>query len=118
MSAPETPIVHELHADDFILGQQEQGWAVRFVTLACLSALDALRMLLHALRMLLSSPKRKRQRRRRLDLTIAEAEKSGKTVQAVTLLPDGIKLDFGKAEQQGNELDQWMAKHARKTEGH
>ena len=111
MSPPENPIVHELHADDFILGQQEQGlWAVRFVAL-CLSAL-------HALHMLLSSPKRKRQRRRRLDLTIAEAETSGKTVQAVTLLPDGIKLDFGKAEQQGNELDQWMAKHARKTEGH
>ena len=115
MSAPETPIVHELHADDFILGQQEQGWAVRFVTLACLSALDALRMLLHALRMLLSSPKRKRQRRRRLDLTIAEAEKGGKTVQAVTL-PNGTKLYFGKAELQGNELDQWIAKHADKTQ--
>ena len=110
MSPPENPIVHELHADDFILGQQEQGlWAVRFVAL-CLSAL-------HALHMLLSSPKRKRQRRRRLDRTIAEAEKGGKTVQAVTL-PDGTKLDFGKAEQQGNELDQWIAKHADKTQRH
>jgi len=108
MSPPENPIVHELHADDFILGQQEQGlWAVRFVAL-CLSAL-------HALHMLLSSPKRKRQRRRRLDLTIAEAEKGGKTVQAVTL-PNGTKLDFSKAEQQGNELDQWIAKHADKTQ--
>jgi hypothetical protein len=86
MSAPENLILHDLHADDFILGQQEQ-------------------------------PKRKRQRRRRLDRTIAEAEKGGKTVQAVTL-PDGTKLDFGKAEQQGNELDQWIAKHADKTQRH
>jgi len=86
MSAPENLILHGLHADDFILGQEKQ-------------------------------PKRKRQRRRRLDRTIAEAEKGGKTVQAVTL-PDGTKLDFGKAEQQGNELDQWIAKHADKTQRH
>jgi hypothetical protein len=86
MSAPENLIVHGLHADDFILGQQ-------------------------------GPPKRKRQRTRRLDRTIAEVEKGGKTVQAVTL-PDGTKLDFGKAEQQGNELDQWIAKHAHKTERH
>jgi hypothetical protein len=31
---------------------------------------------------------------------------------SVTLL-DGTKLDFGKVEQQGNELDQWIAKHVR-----
>jgi hypothetical protein len=108
MSPPENPIVHELHADDFVLGQEQGLWAVRFVALVCLSAL-------HALHMLLSSAKRKRQRRRRLDLTIAEAEKGGKTVQAVTL-PNGTKLDFSKAEQQGNELDQWIAKHADKTQ--
>jgi len=74
--------LHALHANDFILGQQEQ---------------------------------RKRHRKQRLDRTIAEAEKGGKTVQAVTL-PDGTKLDFGKAEQQGNELDQWIAKHEGKTQ--
>jgi hypothetical protein len=33
--------------------------------------------------------------------------------------PDGTQLDFSKTEQQGgNEVDQWIAKHARETEGY
>jgi hypothetical protein len=32
--------------------------------------------------------------------------------------PDGTQLDFSKAEQQGNEVDQWIAKHADQTQGH
>jgi hypothetical protein len=32
--------------------------------------------------------------------------------------PDGTQLDFSKAEQQGNEVDQWFAKHADQTQGY
>jgi hypothetical protein len=49
---------------------------------------------------------------------VTQAEKAtGKAVTAITM-PDGAKLDFTKAEQQGNEVDQWIAKHADKTQRH
>ena len=45
---------------------------------------------------------------------------TGKTVTAITTLADGAtKLDLGTGEQQqGNELDEWIAKHARAPERH
>ena len=50
---------------------------------------------------------------------IRELVKQAATSGARVTLPDGTKLDFSKAaEQQGNELDQWIAKHARATEGY
>jgi hypothetical protein len=58
---------------------------------------------------------RKRQaaeRQRNICALIKQAEKAtGKPVTAITL-PDGTKLDFSKTEQQGNEVDKWIAKHA------
>jgi hypothetical protein len=46
---------------------------------------------------------------------LKQAEKSGGRVT----WPDGTTLDFSKAaQQQGNEVDQWIAKHADQTEGH
>jgi hypothetical protein len=47
---------------------------------------------------------------------IAQAKAAGAT--AVTL-PDGTRLEFARSDsQQQNELDQWIAKHARAPEGH
>jgi|SRR5215467_14494841 len=45
---------------------------------------------------------------------------TGKTVTAITTLADGAtKLDLGTGEQQqGNEVDEWIAKHADKTQRH
>ena len=50
---------------------------------------------------------------------VKQAEKAtGKPVTAITL-PDGTKLDFEREQpSQGNELDQWIAKHADKTQRH
>jgi hypothetical protein len=46
---------------------------------------------------------------------LRQAEKSGGRIT----WPDGTQLDFSKAEQQGgNAVDQWIAKHADRTEGH
>jgi hypothetical protein len=42
---------------------------------------------------------------------------SGHRVGSVTA-PDGTKLDFKAEQQGGNELDQWIAKHADETQGH
>jgi hypothetical protein len=55
-----------------------------------------------------------RQRQPSIRKLIEEAKKAGATIT----WPDGTKLDFGKAEQQGNEADEWIAKHASKTQGH
>ena len=47
-----------------------------------------------------------------------QASKAAIPVARYEVKPDGTKLDFGKAEQQGNELDEWIAKHARAPERH
>jgi hypothetical protein len=49
---------------------------------------------------------------------VKQAEKAtGKAVTAITL-PDGTKLDFEREQSsQGNEVDQWIAKHACALEG-
>ena len=48
---------------------------------------------------------------------VKQAEQAtGKAVTAITL-PDGTKLDFGEPDsKQGNELDEWIAKHADETQ--
>jgi hypothetical protein len=56
-------------------------------------------------------------RKANISKLIEQAEKAGKPLASITM-PDGTKLDFGKAEQQGNELDQWIERHARAPEGH
>ena len=56
-------------------------------------------------------------RRPNISKMIEEAEKAGKPLASITM-PDGTKLDFSKAEQRGNEFDEWIAKHADKTQGH
>jgi hypothetical protein len=55
--------------------------------------------------------------RQSISKMIEQAEQAGKPLASITL-PDGTKLDFSKAEQQGNELDEWIAKHARAPERH
>ena len=45
---------------------------------------------------------------------IERAKKAGASIT----MPNGTKLDFSKAEQQGNEADEWIAKYASKTQGH
>jgi hypothetical protein len=64
-------------------------------------------------------PKRARRRKPSISRAIAQAEKGGKTVSSV-VLPDGMKLTFNEQTKpdDGNDLDQWMAKHARSTERH
>jgi len=59
----------------------------------------------------------------RLRTLIERAEAAtGKTVTAITTLPDGTtKLNLSTHQddqQQGNEVDEWIAKHARAPEGH
>jgi hypothetical protein len=49
--------------------------------------------------------------------TIEQAEKAGKLLASITM-PDGTRLDFTKTEQQGNEVDQWIANHAHAPERH
>lgn len=63
-------------------------------------------------------PKRARRRKASISRAIAQAEKGGKNVSSI-VLPDGTTLRFDKsAKPEGNDLDQWMAKHARSTERH
>jgi hypothetical protein len=58
------------------------------------------------------------QRRPSIAKMIKQAEKCGREVTSVTL-PDGTKLDFSKPESTtSNDLDNWLAKHARATERH
>jgi hypothetical protein len=60
----------------------------------------------------------RRPRKARVHTLIKQAEKSGKPVTSITT-PDGVTLHFGKDEQQqGNEVDEWIAKHANKTQRH
>jgi len=63
--------------------------------------------------------KPRKPRRPSISKMIAQAEKAtGKPVTAITL-PDGTKLDFEREQSsQGNEVDQWIAKHADKTQRH
>jgi hypothetical protein len=58
-------------------------------------------------------------RRPSIRAMVKQAEKAtGKPVTAITL-PDGTRLDFEREQpRQGNELDQWIAKHADKTQRH
>jgi hypothetical protein len=57
-------------------------------------------------------------RRPSIGKMIEQAEQAGKPLASITL-PDGTKLDFGKPEQQqGNEVDDWIAKHAHAPERH
>jgi hypothetical protein len=65
---------------------------------------------------LAAAPKRPRKPRLRTMVKQAEAA-TGKPVTAITLA-DGTKLDFTKAEQQDNPVDEWIAKHADKTQRH
>jgi len=48
---------------------------------------------------------RRRQRKPRLDRTIKQAEKAGKTVTSVTT-PDGVTLTFGEPAPDAN-FDEW-----------
>jgi hypothetical protein len=61
--------------------------------------------------------KPRRQRRPSVGPLIAQAEKSGKHVTSVTT-PDGVTLTFGEPEDNTNDLDNWIAKHARSSERH
>jgi hypothetical protein len=79
---------------------------------AVLEALDVA-----AYRFKLRQRRQHKPRRPSISTMIEQAEKAGKPLASITM-PDGTKLDFSKAEQQGDELDQWIAKHAHKTQGH
>jgi hypothetical protein len=62
-------------------------------------------------------------RRRRLTVAraIREIQKAGASIARVEIEPDGrIALTFGErtTPKSNNELDDWMAKHARSTKGH
>jgi hypothetical protein len=62
-------------------------------------------------------------RRRRLTVAraIREVQKAGASIARVEIEPDGrIALTFGErtTPKSNNELDDWMAKHARSTKGH
>jgi predicted transcriptional regulator len=57
----------------------------------------------------------RRQRKPSLAALKRRAEKAGLQMTSVTM-PDGTIIHFGEGEQQqGNELDEWIAKHARAT---
>jgi hypothetical protein len=64
----------------------------------------------------------KRQRKRSISHALKEAAKAGASVARVEISDDGkIALVIGEPEankQQGNEVDEWIAKHARETERH
>jgi hypothetical protein len=62
-------------------------------------------------------PLKRAPRRPSIRRLVQQAEASGRPVASVTM-PDGTKLDFSKAEQQGDAVDEWIAKHADKTQGH
>jgi hypothetical protein len=64
-------------------------------------------------------PEAARKRKPSIRTLVKQAEKAtGKAVTAITL-PDGTKLDFEREQpSQGNELDQWIARHAGKTQRH
>jgi hypothetical protein len=64
-------------------------------------------------------PKR-RQRKPRLDRALQQAKKAGVNVSGAMLAADGsVSLSFGAGDKhQGNELDDWMTKHARASERH
>jgi hypothetical protein len=67
---------------------------------------------------------RRRPRRRRRKVTLArairQAKQAGLDIAGATLAADGtVSLAFGEpAKTSGNELDQWIAKHARPAERH
>lgn len=73
-------------------------------------------------RVLLASRFRKRQRKTRPTLASVakQASKAEIEVARYEIKPDGcIVIVTTKSEQQqGNEVDQWIAKHADKTQGH
>ena len=54
-----------------------------------------------------------------LDRLLKQAAKADKNVKGAEVYPDRTVLQFGEPEQQqGNEVDEWIAKHADKTQGH
>lgn len=62
-----------------------------------------------------------RQRKPTLASALREAKKVGASIAGATLAADGsVSLTFGEAAKtNGNELDEWMAKHhADSTKGH
>ena len=69
------------------------------------------------LRAELNALKQRQQRRKpRFDRMITEAEKVGKHVRSIST-PDGYTLGFAEPEDRAaNDLDEWIAKHARKIE--
>jgi len=65
-------------------------------------------------------PKPSKPRKPNLRTLVTQAEQAtGKAVTAITL-PDGTKLELGTIDspKQGNQVDEWMAKHARAPERH
>jgi hypothetical protein len=71
----------------------------------------------------LKPPEEPARRRRRLTVAraIREIQKAGASIARVEIEPDGrIALTFGErtTPKSNNELDDWMAKHARSTERH
>ena len=65
-------------------------------------------------------PKPSRPRKPSIRTLVKQAEQAtGKAVTSITM-SDGTKLELGKIDspKQGNEVDEWMAKHARAPERH
>jgi hypothetical protein len=66
-------------------------------------------------------PKRSRRQRKPTLASVAkQARKAGLDVARYEVRPDGtVVIVTGKGEQQqGNEVDEWIAKHADKTQRH
>ena len=70
-----------------------------------------------------ASPRMPRRRRRKTTLASAlkEARKAGAAVSAATIEDGKVTLTFGEpttSEKRGNDLDEWIVKHADKTQRH
>ena len=67
----------------------------------------------------LTRRRKRKPRKPSIDRLIRQAERSGKKVTSATIMPDGMKLEFGEpTKPECNDLDLWRAKRARATEGH
>ena len=81
------PTVHHLVANDFVLGQSSDA-----------------------------KPLRRRQRKPTLSRALREAKRAGVNVAGATYEDGKVSLQFGEpqaGEKHGNELDEWIEKHAR-----
>jgi len=94
---------HDLEVDDTIYRREDGPFAELF---------EELRK--ERFKNFASPPKPRKRSIRKL---IEQAKAAGATT---ITLPDGTKLELGKIDspKQGNEVDEWMAKHARAPERH